>query len=56
MIETVSKQSAPALNRIYNLMRRAPNLLKGDPRPVSYDMLFKDPRECCARFDDVWGG
>ena len=26
------------------------------PRPVSYDMLFKDKRDGCARYDDVWGG
>ena len=25
-------------------------------RPVSYDMLFKDPKDGCARYDDVWGG
>ncbi len=27
-----------------------------EQRPVSYDMLFKDERDGCARYDDVWGG
>lgn len=26
-----------------------------DP-PMSYDMLFKDSVDGCARYDDVWGG
>ena len=25
-------------------------------QPLSYDMLFKDRRDGCARYDDVWGG
>lgn len=25
-------------------------------RPVSYDMLFKDSRDGCTKYDDVWGG
>jgi hypothetical protein len=24
--------------------------------PLSYDMLFKDSADGCARYDDVWGG
>lgn len=28
-----------------------------DPRArPSYDMLFRDHRDGCARYDDVWGG
>ena len=23
---------------------------------VTYDQLFKDPKDGCARYDDVWGG
>ena len=25
-------------------------------RTVSYDETFRDPRDGCARHDDVWGG
>ena len=25
-------------------------------RTVSYDETFRDPRDGCARYDDVWGG
>lgn len=32
------------------------DVLRPNRRPVSYDMLFKDPSDGCARSDDVWGG
>ena len=25
------------------------------PQATSYDMLFKDPKDGCALYDDVWG-
>ncbi len=25
-------------------------------RTISYDETFRDPRDGCARYDDVWGG
>jgi len=37
-------------------LRNFPELFRGEPRPASYDMLFKDPRDGCAKHDDVWGG
>lgn len=39
-----------------NAIGDVPTIFRRDDRPVSYDMLFKDPRDGCARFDDVWGG
>jgi hypothetical protein len=32
------------------------HVFRSETRPVSYDMLFKDPADGCARHDDVWGG
>lgn len=32
-----------------------PDILRAEARPASYDMLFKDPHDGCARYDDVWG-
>ena len=38
------------------VLRNLPQVFRGDAPPVSYDMLFKDPHDGCARYDDVWGG
>ena len=38
-----------------DIFRRASqNAKKG--QPIGYDQLFKDPRDGCAKYDDVWGG
>ena len=37
-------------------VRQLPHLFRRETRPVSYDDLFKDPTDGCARYDDVWGG
>ncbi len=37
-------------------MRDLPYVFKHRSQPVSYDELFKDPKDGCARYDDVWGG
>ena len=34
-----------------NLLR----LHRGEPRAMSYDEMFKDPRDGGAMYDDVWG-
>ena len=36
--------------------RKTRDLIGAPPAPTSYDMLFKDPKDGCARYDDVWGG
>ena len=36
--------------------RRLPDLFRVKAKPLSYDMLFKDRRDGCALYDDVWGG
>ncbi len=38
------------------VLRNLPKVFRGEAPPVSYDMLFKDPHDGCARYDDVWGG
>lgn len=38
------------------VLRNLPQVFRRGAPPVSYDMLFKDPRDGCARYDDVWGG
>ena len=38
------------------LARKTRDMVGSPPRPLSYDMLFKDPKDGCARYDDVWGG
>ena len=38
------------------VLRNLPQVFRRCARPASYDMLFKDPRDGCARYDDVWGG
>lgn len=35
---------------------RVAEIFRPERRPISYDMLFKDPRDGCALYDDVWGG
>ena len=35
--------------------RKTRKFMGPPPRPTSYDMLFKDPKDGCARYDDVWG-
>jgi hypothetical protein len=37
-------------------IRNFPQSLRHQPQPVSYDELFKDPKDGCALYDDVWGG
>lgn len=37
-------------------LQNFPELFRGEPKPSSYDMLFKDPTDDCAKHDDVWGG
>lgn len=39
-----------------NFARIIRSLSGTTPRPLSYDMLFKDPKDGCALYDDVWGG
>lgn len=39
-----------------NILHRIAEMFRHEPQTVSYDMLFKDPEDGCARYDDVWGG
>jgi hypothetical protein len=38
------------------MLRRLPDMFRYEAQPLTYDMLFKDPRDGCALYDDVWGG
>ena len=38
------------------VLNNIPQLFRGEPRPASYDMYFKDAKDGCAKHDDVWGG
>ena len=38
------------------VLSNLPQIFRMEAPPVSYDMLFKDPHDGCARYDDVWGG
>jgi hypothetical protein len=38
------------------VLSNLPTVLRVELPPVSYDMLFRDPHDGCARHDDVWGG
>ena len=60
-------RNAEMLNKIFaapkfiislgsNVVRNSPDIYLKRPQPVSYDMLFKDPKDGCALYDDVWGG
>jgi|GEM_PF-6702455 hypothetical protein len=37
-------------------VRHLPGIFRDERQPVSYDMLFRDSNDGCARYDDVWGG
>ena len=39
-----------------DMVRNTPDIFLTRPQPVSYDMLFKDPKDGCALYDDIWGG
>lgn len=41
---------------IVSSLRKLPEVLRDQPRHLSYDDQFKDPKDGCARYDDVWGG
>jgi len=56
MLDNSSSSPGSALASMSDLIAKIPNLLRAEPKPVSYDMLFKDPCDGCARYDDVWGG
>jgi len=43
-------------SNIANSLRDLPEVFRDKPRSVSYDDQFKDPKDGCARYDDVWGG
>ena len=43
-------------SRFTDAIRDIPSAFRDQPRLVSYDDLFKDPKDGCARYDDVWGG
>lgn len=38
------------------MVRNSPDIMLRRPQPLSYDMLFKDPKDGCALYDDIWGG
>ncbi len=44
------------LTNIARSLRNLPDVFRDKPRLVGYDDLFKDPKDGCARYDDVWGG
>jgi len=39
-----------------DVVRNTPDIYLRRPQPVSYDMLFKDPKDECALYDDIWSG
>ena len=47
------------LNKLFSSSNSFINLIKEKltytPQPTSYDMLFKDPKDGCALYDDLWG-
>lgn len=44
------------LSNIASSLRKLPEVFRDQPRLLSYDDQFKDPKDGCARYDDVWGG
>ena len=38
-----------------NIIHKIMEKLDYKPQSTSYDMLFKDPKDGCAMYDDVWG-
>jgi hypothetical protein len=56
MPTTLFTASGELLSSGAEMLRRLPDLFRHEAKPVSYDMLFKDPRDGCAMYDDVWGG
>jgi hypothetical protein len=56
MSELPMTMSGMVLRSSLYVLRNLPQVLRAEPQPASYDMLFKDPRDGCARHDDVWGG
>lgn len=38
-----------------NILHKLSGTLGHKPQSTSYDMLFKDPKDGCALYDDVWG-
>lgn len=48
--------SAMVIRSSIYILRNLPHLFRIQTPHVSYDMLFKDANDGCARHDDVWGG
>ena len=44
------------LSQLGYALRDLRHVFKQREQPVSYDELFKDAKDGCARYDDVWGG
>lgn len=44
------------LSYFKSVIQSVPDLHRLEPHATSYDELFKDPSDGCARCDDVWGG
>ena len=56
MPTTLFTASGELLSSGAEILRQLPNFFRYEAKPLSYDMLFKDPRDGCALYDDVWGG
>jgi hypothetical protein len=56
MNEMSNTTSGMVIRSTIYVLRNLPQVFRGDAPPVSYDMQFKDSRDGCARYDDVWGG
>jgi hypothetical protein len=44
------------LSTLTSAIRDLPGIFHERRQPLSYDELFKDSKDGCALYDDVWGG
>lgn len=56
MVDMPNTLSEMVIRSSVYVLRNLPKVFRADTPTVSYDMLFKDPHDGCARHDDVWGG
>lgn len=56
MTEMPNSLSGIVIRSTLYVLGNLPEVLNAEVPPPSYDMLFKDPQDGCARHDDVWGG
>jgi hypothetical protein len=56
MTKLVSSASEAVATFGVHTLRYLPEIFREERKSVSYDMLFSDPKDGCARYDDVWGG